>query len=392
MRTPQSSIGRPWQVFLTYTLWTIALSVLMVPLLAISFQSTRLEAAPLHLAPLILLAAEALASAWSLGVVSRRWARRPGSAERGPLDLPSVGTLALDARLLVAAGLCGALALATWATGTDPLVAQIGVVTLLASGLPRLPWGYSVAAAAVILAAGLLLGAPGPHLALLLAPMLAGVLVVRSSYWLAAMVRELDQAREAQSRLAVAEERLRFARDLHDVAGRDLSAIAVTAELVAQLAEREDPRAVARSREVAQIARSSLAEIRALVRGYREADLAAELRGTVSLLRSAQAEVTVTGSAEEVPAEHAERAAWVLREGGTNVLRHSTPGAVSLELHQHGVRIVNDGVPTDAGGTEGVGLQGMRERLGPGAQLCTALDGDTFTLDVRFPPTSGESA
>ena len=134
--------------------------------------------------------------------------------------------------------------------------------------------------------------------------LLAGVLTVRISLWLAAMVRELDDAREAQARLAVAEERLRFARDLHDVTGRDLSVIAVKSELVAQLAERGDPRAAEHGREAAQIARTSLAEIRSLVRGYREADLATELQGTASLLRSAHAEVTVEGAADDVPARH----------------------------------------------------------------------------------------
>src|SRR5690606_29758902 len=172
--------------------------------------------------------------------------------------------------------------------------------------------------------------------------LLAVVLTVRISLWLAAMVRELDDAREAQAQLAVAEERLRFARDLHDVTGRDLSVIAVKSELVAQLAEREDPRAVEHGREVAQIARASLAEIRSLVRGYREADLATELQGTASLLRSAHAEVTVHGDADDVPARHRGTAAWVLREGGTNILRHAGPSAVTIALGPDGVRLVND--------------------------------------------------
>ncbi|GAP79919.1 two-component system sensor kinase [Brachybacterium sp. SW0106-09] len=219
--------------------------------------------------------------------------------------------------------------------------------------------------------------------------LLAVVLTVRISLWLAAMVRELDDAREAQAQLAVAEERLRFARDLHDVTGRDLSVIAVKTELVAQLAERGDPRAAEHGREAAQIARTSLAEIRSLVRGYREADLATELQGTASLLRSAHVEVTVHGAAEDVPAARAGTAAWVLREGGTNILRHADPSAVEITLRAGGVTMVNDGAPEEAEIREGSGLTGMRERLEDEATLEVRREGGTFTLDVRFTPTGG---
>src|SRR5699024_4191602 len=167
---------------------------------------------------------------------------------------------------------------------------------------------------------------------LLAAVCTAATAAVRSSLWLAALVRELEDARMAQSQLAVAEERMRFARDLHDVSGRDLSAIAVKSELVAQLVERGDDRALEHRREAAQIARTSLAEIRALVRGYREVNLEAELQGTVSLLRSARVEVNVQGSAEEIPDRHDQVAEWVLREGGTNILRHSEPRHVIVSL------------------------------------------------------------
>ena len=213
--------------------------------------------------------------------------------------------------------------------------------------------------------------------------MLAAVLTVRMSLWLAAMVRELDGAREAQAQLAVAEERLRFARDLHDVTGRDLSVIAVKTELVAQLAERGDPRAAEHGREAAQIARTSLAEIRSLVRGYREADLATELQGTASLLRSAHVDVTVLGGADDVPVRHRGTAAWVLREGGTNILRHADPSAVTIALGPDGVRLVNDGASGGAAVAEGSGLTGMRERLGLGAVLRVRREHGSFTLDVR---------
>jgi two-component system sensor histidine kinase DesK len=234
-----------------------------------------------------------------------------------------------------------------------------------------------------------MLGFSAPDLALIVGVTLAAVFALRPSIWLGAVVRELDDAREVQAQLAVAEERLRFARDLHDVTGRDLSVIAVKSELVAQLAERGDPRTAEHGREVAQIARTSLAEIRALVRGYREADLATELQGTASLLRSAHVEVTVDGAAEDVPAARAGTAAWVLREGGTNILRHADASAVTISLSPHGLTLVNDGAPGDGEVREGSGLTGMRERLDGEARLEVRREDGAFTLDVRFETTGG---
>ena len=98
------------------------------------------------------------------------------------------------------------------------------------------------------------------------------------SVWLLNAVYELDEARETRARLAVAEERLRFGRDLHDVMGRNLAVIALKSELAVQLARRGRPEAVDQMIEVQRIAQESQREVRDVVRGYREADLGVELR------------------------------------------------------------------------------------------------------------------
>ena len=90
---------------------------------------------------------------------------------------------------------------------------------------------------------------------------------------------ELDRSRTAHARLSVAEERLRFARDLHDVLGRNLSLIAVQSELAAELARRGDQDAAGQMLQVRQVAHESLREMRAVVSGYRTADLGTELAG-----------------------------------------------------------------------------------------------------------------
>lgn len=189
------------------------------------------------------------------------------------------------------------------------------------------------------------------------------VFSVRASLWLLGVVAELDETRQAQTRLAVAEERLRFSRDVHDVLGRRLSTIAVQAELAATLAARGDERAVAQMLDVRAVAHDALAEARELARGYRPTDLPSELEGARSLLRSAGIEVHLDVGV--VPRGWHEAAGWVVREAVTNVLRHSDAAQVQVAYADEVLLVANDGVAADrAEVVEGTGLRGLRERLG----------------------------
>ena len=384
-----TSIGRQWTVFFAYTAWSVVLVLVMVPLgvLALLRLSLPVSFGEDPLATTALLA-QVLVAAWSGRRAMDAWAQGAPPVGRDRWDLPRVGRVPADGMLWAVAGL-SAIVAALILTGADLRLLVVSAISLQVSLVIRWRWEVGAGSAVVLAVLALLLGAAPPVATTMLGLVLAAVLTVRMSLWLAAMVRELDAAREAQAQLAVAEERLRFARDLHDVTGRDLSVIAVKSELVAQLAEREDPRAVEHGREVAQIARTSLAEIRALVRGYREADLATELQGTASLLRSAHADVAIHGEADDVPVRHRGTAAWVLREGGTNILRHADPSAVTIVLGPDGVMLTNDGATGGDTVAEGSGLTGMRERLGPGAVLSTSRENGTFTLDVRFDAPGG---
>src|SRR5690606_12797144 len=113
------------------------------------------------------------------------------------------------------------------------------------------------------------------------------------SIWMLGVVWEQDRTRVLHARLAVAEERLRFSRDLHDVFGRTLSVVAVKSELAAELAARGRPGAEEQMLEVRRIAQDALREVRAVVAGYRSANLGAELAGARSVLRSAGITTTV---------------------------------------------------------------------------------------------------
>jgi two-component system sensor histidine kinase DesK len=205
-----------------------------------------------------------------------------------------------------------------------------------------------------------------------------GVLTCRASAWTLRIMSELDRSRTVHARLSVAEERLRFARDLHDVLGRNLSLIAIQSELAAELARRGDEGAAGRMLEVRQAAHESLREMRAVVSGYRTADLGTELAGAQEVLRSAGMSCRVIGDAAGLPADVQAALGWVVREGTTNVIRHSDATACTIELHiADSPRAVtlsmdNDRVHALDAGAGGTGLAGLGERLaGLGGSITT---------------------
>ncbi|GAA2571148.1 MULTISPECIES: sensor histidine kinase [Streptomyces] len=219
------------------------------------------------------------------------------------------------------------------------------------------------------------------------------------SAWLLGVVYELDEARETRARLAVAEERLRFGRDLHDVMGRNLAVIALKSELAVQLAQRERPEAVAQMVEVQRLAHEAQREVREVVRGYREADLGSELAGAQGVLTAAGIDCTVTGPVTGLPAPVQSALGWVVREAATNVLRHGDARRCAVKLRVREGRVVltveNDGVPQAGGPGRGSGLVGLRERLAEiGGTLRAGPAGDglfLLTAEVPLPAHSGEA-
>ncbi|MEL7976430.1 histidine kinase [Isoptericola sp. F-RaC21] len=221
---------------------------------------------------------------------------------------------------------------------------------------------------------------------------------VRLSMWVLEVVRELDAARQVAARLAVAEERLRIARDMHDVVGRALSAVAVKSDLAAALARRGDPRGADQMDEVRALAQESLREVRGVVAGYRGADLATELEGARSVLRAAGVTVRVVGDVPDLAAPQVEALAWVVREGVTNIVRHSDAREARIDLadlrtgagggaRELALTVTNDGVRAAAGADGGgAGLVGLRERLAAvGGALDAEARGDRFVLTARVP-------
>ncbi|MFD0022817.1 sensor histidine kinase [Streptomyces sp. NPDC058382] len=233
---------------------------------------------------------------------------------------------------------------------------------------------------------------------------------VRPNAWSLSVMWQAEEARDMQARLAVAEERLRFGRDMHDVLGRNLAVIALKSELAVELAQRGRPQAVDQMVEVQRIARASQQEVRDVVRGYREADLSTELAGAKGVLQAAGIECAIAGDSDADLAAPVQAAlGWVVREAATNVLRHGDPRRCTIRLTSSADEVVldveNDGAPaavpaTGAGtgasedwsgdggpGGGGSGLAGLRERLGA---LDGSLDAGTagdglFRLTARIP-------
>ncbi|MDA2815034.1 histidine kinase [Nocardiopsis sp. RSe5-2] len=212
------------------------------------------------------------------------------------------------------------------------------------------------------------------------------------------------EGREVRARLAASEERLRIARDMHDILGHSLSGIAVKSQLASRLVDRDPEAAKQEMASVQGTAREALAEVRSAVAGYREADLAAEARSVCDALRAAGAACSVD-IGEEVPARLTGPAAWVVREAGTNALRHSDARRFSVAVRRGGgalvVEVANDGVPRGAGtgvdgaaGGGGSGLAGMRERVaGAGGVLTAGPDGaGGYLVRAEFPESVGAEA
>ncbi|MCG0066361.1 sensor histidine kinase [Streptomyces tricolor] len=221
------------------------------------------------------------------------------------------------------------------------------------------------------------------------------LLAGRCGAWTLSVLWEAERAREVEARLAVAEERLRFGRDLHDVLGRNLSVISLKSELAVQLARRGRPEAVEQMIEVQRIAQESQREVRAVVRGYREADLGAELAGAQGVLAAAGIDCEVRADTGGLPAEVQSALGWVVREATTNVLRHGDAGRCQVGLAVLEGRAVltveNDGAVTPGGGG-GSGLAGLRERLAAvgGTLEAGLVDGgrDRFRLVAEVPLTA----
>jgi two-component system sensor histidine kinase DesK len=180
------------------------------------------------------------------------------------------------------------------------------------------------------------------------------------------MNRKLRKANEEIEHLAKVAERERIARDLHDVLGHTLSVITLKSELAGKLIERDPQRAGKEIREVEEISRQALSEVRDAIRGYRSKGLLAEIAQAKCTLETAGVAVRCDASTMvKLPAMQEGVLTMAVREAVTNVVRHAHAQTCCLRLEQQNgacrLEIEDDG----RGGphAEGNGLRGMRERV-----------------------------
>jgi len=211
--------------------------------------------------------------------------------------------------------------------------------------------------------------------------------------------RELSEARAELARVAIVHERERFARDLHDLLGHSLSVIAIKAELAGRLLPNRPADAASEVADVEQVARQALREVRQAVSGYRRPTLEGELEGARMALSAAGIDAAFERAPVTLDPEIEAVLAWAVREGATNVIRHS--GArhcrvrVRADEADAGVEVVDDGAgagATDAAsnGDAGNGIAGLRERaerLRGRIEAGCVADGSGFRLAVSVPTT-----
>ncbi|MEU8197241.1 histidine kinase [Microbispora amethystogenes] len=210
-----------------------------------------------------------------------------------------------------------------------------------------------------------------------------------------AAIHELKATREELARTAVTEERLRFSRDLHDLLGHTLSVMVVKAEAVRRLTRVDAEAATAQAADIERIGREALAEVRAAVTGYRGRGLSAELDAARAVLADAGIGAVVRTCPVRAAPEIDALLGWAVREGVTNVVRHSGAAACDIDLVEGDGRLLleihDDGPAREKapgyGNEHGNGLAGLRERVRAvgGSLEIAAPPGGGFLLRVAVP-------
>jgi two-component system sensor histidine kinase DesK len=316
----------------------------------------------------------------------------------GPPRLDVVGLVAVAA---IGVGLF--VAYANNQSGWWDLMLYVSVAG--AAALPsRSAVAWTLGAVAVTLAWGLSIRGDhlGDALSIVIGTLLASALVhvvQRMQHY----NRILRDTRAELARNAVSEERLRFARDLHDLLGHTMSLIVVKAEVVRRLVDRDPALAAQAAADIEAIGRRALSEVRQAVDGYRAPDFAAALDGVRSALADAGITVRVRHDGPPVPAAASQLFGWVVREAATNVIRHSgatsadmriavTPDEAVLEIRDDGRGRRAEG-GGDASDRIGNGLAGLRERVtsAGGAFVAENVPGRGFRVEARLPAEEAQS-
>ena len=236
------------------------------------------------------------------------------------------------------------------------------------------------------------LGARGGPLALVTFETLTVGLLMLAFRTSRILVVQLREARGEVARLAANEERLRIARDLHDLLGHTLSLIVLKSEVATRVAERDVARSLAEINDIETVARQALADVREAISGYNQRNLTDELQNSRDVLAAAGIEVAITTSGTPLPDQLDGLFGWAVREGVTNIVRHSRARTATITVRRQGamatLEITDDGrTAEEPASTSGNGLRGLGERVAQSGGTVEAgprTDGG-FRLTVRAP-------
>jgi two-component system sensor histidine kinase DesK len=405
VRDRSSDRGTGLAGFRRYTWWSLAGTTAFV--LVVLLGRRILTAALPAWAAVACLVALAVTTVASVVLLSRRLAGVPTDAADAQPDRPPV------AWLLAGGGGAAVLGGILLLLGDDAAwsVAPVTMVAVVATFLPpgRRWLLLAVAAAAVAVLGGIAALASGPEGrggwlgAVLLPPALLAITAATllGTLWGWEVAARLERARRLSAELAVADERLRFAADLHDIQGHHLQVIALKSELAARLAEADPARAAAEMKEVQQLSIEALRDTRAVVHGYRRTALDDEIANATKVLAAADidARMQLDAGAESDRLSETGRhlLGLVVREATTNVLRHSKARHAEVDYRVAAglarLRMWNDGAAPDPSAPAGSGLRTLAGRLAAaGGRLTWEHDGERFVVAALLPVGAGEEA
>jgi two-component system, NarL family, sensor histidine kinase DesK len=203
------------------------------------------------------------------------------------------------------------------------------------------------------------------------------------------VLEELQTTRAELAELAVGRERLRVSRDLHDLLGQSLSAVSLKGDLAIRLLGSDPPAARAEIASLTKVARDTLRGVRAVTSDEHAVSLRTEIEGAAALLSAAGIDARIDLDLSDLPPPVENVFAWAVREGVTNVLRHSQASTCSITAGRWDghvrLEIVNDGLRAPSG--EGVGLAGLTQRAAAlsGSVSAGPVGDGRFRLLVEVP-------